>query len=474
MTDAGSGQPQLTEAGAAMLSATSPAIAPLRPIGEPERLPGLDVLRGVAMLGIFFVNMQLFAMPFMEGFGLVSLPDAPRSEQVVWILIQIVCQYKFISLFSLLFGAGVAMQQMRAAAAGRPFVGVFLRRMATLACFGLLHAILLWYGDILFVYALLGTVLLLLVGWSARALLTAAAVCLAVSIVMSSGLGAMSIIAAGHAGGAPSADVEPALPADEATAETTPAETPSLELTEEPTPAPTGWKAISDAGFQPSNEIWIAGEIQAYKHGPLRDALTYRLVSYSFALVSLPLSYGWRVMAMFLLGAALMKLGFFASRPSPWHGRLMAVGLGVGLPLELASAAMTWSSNFELGWLAVASTPLHEIGSAFLCMGYTGLVMRLVSRREVGPVGRAVANLGRMALTVYLLETIVSTALMYWWGGGWFDEVSRVEQLGLVAAIYAGLLIFSNLWLRWAQMGPFEWLWRSITYWRLPPLRRTT
>ena len=137
-----------------------PRPAQFKPVKVTERIESIDVLRGIALLGILVVNSLFFAMPVMIGMNTPGF----GSEQVVanpvewssWWIMTMFFQYKFISLFSILFGVGAAIQFDRAKKAGRPFEGFFVKRMLILLCFGVIHALLFWYGDILTIYAILG------------------------------------------------------------------------------------------------------------------------------------------------------------------------------------------------------------------------------------------------------------------------------------------------------------------------------
>jgi uncharacterized protein len=320
-------------------------------VREPQRILGLDVLRGLAIFGIYMVNMQFFALPFMHIFGYGELADATLREQVAWGVVKVFFEFKFISLFSLLFGMGLAMQLMRASAAGRSFAPLHLRRMGVLAVFGLLHGLLLWYGDILFLYAIVGTFLLLLLPLPPRTLLIIAAISIGLSVVLATGCGSIQVMAKqmqGQAAGPPAAGatgVDPAPPVEEIGPEEL-----GLEV-----PPERGWRAVLTSQFDPSRDVWIDGEIAAYKDGPFLDALAFRAVTYGFALIAAPFTYGWRVAGMFLLGAALMKLEFFRPDRRPWYGRLALFGLGVGLPLELLSAWLNVVNDFQYNFTALGA-----------------------------------------------------------------------------------------------------------------------
>ena len=466
-------------------AAYAAAVEPLGPIREGERLITLDVLRGVAMLGILFVNIQLFSLPFAVGFGMVGMGDAPLADELSWAFVKIFFEYKFISLFSLLFGAGMVVQMTRAEAKGRPFVGLYLRRLAVLAAFGLVHALLLWYGDILFWYALIGIFLLLVRKVPGRTMLIVAAAFILVSAVLSFGCGSLQALTlqwqspgqsqvetdaaeASEAVVAPSENV----PEAEETDDTAPPDGSEQADAPKEDRLPGSLRTMIDAQFQPTNPKWITGELEAYKHGPFADAFIYRAASWSFALMGAVFSYGWRVAGMFLLGAALMKLGFFLPTQRRWQAILCVAGFAVGLPMELVGAGLIVANEHALNFTAVLAAVIHEVGSFALCLGYTGAVSLLASSRRLGGLCRPFARVGRVALSVYLAETIAATAVMYWWGLGWFGDLSRPQLLAMVFAIYVPLMVLSVLWLRFFTIGPFEWLWRTLTYGRAQPMLR--
>jgi uncharacterized protein len=229
---------------------------------------------------------------------------------------------------------------------------------------------------------------------------------------------------------------------------------------------------MCETRFDASHPRWQQAETRAYRHGPFGEALAFRAVTWLLLLTSAAVTWAWRVLGLFLIGAGLMKLAFFHPDRRAWHRRLAVVGIGVGLPLELLAAWLMWSGGFEFDWSLLAATPLHEAGSALLCGGYAGLIALAVPSGALGPLTKPLAGVGRMALTNYLAQTVVATAIMYWWGLGLFGNVTRVQQIGLVAAIFTVQMIFSTLWLRFFRFGPMEWLWRSVTYGNVQPMGR--
>jgi len=455
---------------------------PLRPVGEAERIRALDVLRGFAIFGIFMVNIQFFCLPFMHAWGGPALADAAMNERLAQTVIKVFFEFKFISIFSLLFGIGLAMQLKRAEEAGRPFIPVYLRRMFVLAFFGLAHAIGLWYGDILFLYAVIGTAFLALVRLRVKTLVMLTAVFLLISVVMAGSCGSIQVFmiqaqAAESAGAEPSGteadDAENVGTEDAAAADETaePADEPDDEPDEEAEPL-RGWAALKASQGDPMRDVWVEGEILAYRDGPFLDALAFRIPSYMFAMLAAAFGYGWAVLAMFCLGAALLKSGFFGPEGHAWQKRLCAGGLVVGLPLEVLVGVLSWLNEHQVNFAGVGIHVLHGLGAFALCLGYVGTITLLVNAGVLRPLFAGLAAVGRLALSNYLTQTIVATTLMYWYGLGWFNELSRPRMMLLVVGVYVVQIMVSLLWIRVFRFGPFEWLWRSLTYMRPQPLLR--
>jgi len=437
-------------------SADDPSAAAVRPVPESQRIFALDVLRGFALLGIFMVNMQFFAQPFMHAVADPAVADAPLADKASWFFVKAFCEYKFISMFSLLFGIGMIVQTMRVQAKGRSFAPYYLRRTGILALFGLAHALLLWYGDILFIYACISLVLFLMRGLSARTLIIVAVWLVAGSLFLSTTCASLQVwtlqVQAEQAAAAPEQPEEPATGVE--------------------ADPPRGWAAVMAAGFDPSQEAWARGERLAYREGPFGDVVAFRSVTYGFALIAGVFSYGWHVLVMFILGAALMKLDFFAPGRRAWHRKFLLIGGLVGVPLECLSASIFVWSGFDPGWMLLAVNVLHEVGAYSLCLAYVGGMTLLANSGAARWLMTAMASIGRTALSNYILQTVAATFLMYWWGLAWFDEVSRPEMIGIVLVIYAGQLVTSRIWLSVFSIGPLEWLWRSLTYLRPQPMLR--
>ena len=467
----------------------------LRPVGESERIFALDVLRGFAIFGIFLVNIVFFGRPLMTFTGPIGGEDASTGEVVAWAISEVFFEFKFISLFSLLFGVGMAVQLARATATGRSFAALFARRLAILGVFGLVHALGFWYGDILFLYACSGFGLLVLARCRPRTLLiTAAAMFLSV-FVLTGTIGAIQIALGDRSGGEPAVALDDPVEAtvvgagevaekvaagtaeegnDGREVEEVAAEDEPRSIAEGLREQPFG--TVVEFVKESPQEVFLDGlsdlERVAFGDGPFLAAVAVRGFIWLMIVVQSVFTLFWRILATFLAGAAMMKLGFFGESGHRWQRRLLAVGVLVGLPLEIGAAVLAHGATFGQSWVWLAGEGLHFFGSLLLCLGYVGGVTILVRRGRRGWLARGLAAVGRMALSNYLLQTLVASFVMYWWGLGLFDTFSRPQMFLLVVVVFPLQIVGSVIWLRFFRAGPFEWLWRSLTYLRPQPLFR--
>ncbi len=467
--------------GGAIASAVA---GPTRP---GERLLVMDVLRGIALFGIFVVNMPLMAMPMMIGFG----GPAPGNvgDDVAWWISTLFFQFKFISLYSILFGAGFMLQRLRAEAKGRSHTGVYVRRLLVLSLFGLIHAILIWYGDILFMYSMLGFLLLGLGSLSAKTLVRIGIAGVLIGAVLSSGFGALQIAMTGGAefyasssaveqadeverdglmiDGDSSSDAGDVMLGSDSDPESDGDFDGDVVADEMPL---RGIAAMTAGQFNPFTEEWIEGETAAFRDGPVSDAILFRAVLWGFGLISGAFSWGWHVAGLFLVGAAMMKGGFFAPERAAWHRRA-ALLLIPGLLLQFANAWVLAMNDHNMTMGGALMSGPYAVGAVMTTFGYIGVICLVVHRRPDNPMLAAIAKPGRMGLTGYLGESVIATGIMYWWGLAMFGTFDRLQLIGLVVVIYLAILAFANIWFRFFMLGPLEWVWRSATYLRAVPLR---
>ncbi|HBR3158049.1 TPA: DUF418 family protein [Klebsiella pneumoniae] len=371
-----------------------------------ERNVTLDFVRGVAILGILLLNISAFGLPKAAYLNPAWSGSASLSDAWTWALLDLLAQVKFLTLFALLFGAGLQLLLPR----GKRWIQ---SRLTLLALLGFIHGLFFWDGDILLAYALVG-----LVSWRmvreahhVKSLFNTGVVLYLTGIAVLVLLGLISGTAANRS-----------------------------------------W--APDAANLQYEQYWKL-------HGGM-EAVSNRADMLSDNLLALGAQYGWQLAGMMLMGAVLMRSGWLKGQFSLRHYRrtgalLVAAGMAVNLPAIFAQWYLAWDYRwcaFLLQAPRELSAPLQAIGYAALAWGYWPQLCRF---RLVG----AIACVGRMALTNYLLQTLICTTLFYHLG--LFMRFDRLQLLAFVPPIWAVNLLVSSLWLRRFRQGPVEWLWRQLT-----------
>lgn len=407
--------------------ATSSA-EPARPVptAPGDRIFQLDVLRGWAILGILAVNAIAFAWPFQLMMSEAPPPGATSQADLIGVWVTDVFFHdKFRTLFTMLFGVSIFLVGGEKSDEAR---GALLwRRLLWLGLFGLLHGVVLWYGDILLHYAYCGLLMMMMRSWSARRLLwIGGGVTLlwaVVAVVASWGMANLPAEVA--------AQMEAARPVvtPEAIAE-------AVALYR------SGWPA----GLMENIEVWA----------------TFQLMASPFLIpVSVPLM---------MLGLGLFKSGYLHGRAPLWtYGLVILVG-GANLA---AFAVWGWQDT-----MAGEADPTKGLaagagGAAFLITLFYASVLILLVRFGLRPLVGWLAPVGRMAFTNYLTQTLIMVTLYYApWGPMWFGQQGPAQMWMVVGAIWAAQIIWSPLWLSVFSMGPLEWIWRCLTYGRMVPIRK--
>ena len=392
------------------------------PAGLKERIISLDVLRGFAVLGILIMNIQSFSMPGAAYINPSAYGDLEGVNRWVWILSHVLTGGKFISIFSMLFGAGVVIFTERAENQGFNSAALHFRRMAWLLVLGMLHAYLIWSGDILVSYALCGMVAFFFRHLRPARLLRLAVMFFLVPPIMDLLFG-LSL---------------PFWP-DEALAGT-------LE------------------SWYPDAPV-IRNEIRSMR-GSWLEQMEYRVPASIFMQTGYFLMETfWHVVAMMLTGMALYKWQVLsAQRSSVFYLRMTVTGLVIGYGLSVTGVILNFRNGWSLEYSMFLGQQYNYLGSAGAALGYTGLIMLLcrsvLCKRSVS----ILASAGRMAFTNYILQSILCTLVFYGHGWGLFGSMERKHQVMLVLGIWAIQLVVSPVWLHYFRYGPLEWLWRSLTY----------
>jgi uncharacterized protein len=393
----------------------------MKPVKQQERVVALDVLRGFAILGILVVNVELFRGPeYLLSFA--GAGDPSGADAALATLVAVFAESKFITTLAFLFGLGFALQGMRAEARGRSPGRLLARRMAALGLFGVVHAVLIWSGDILLTYALIGFLFLLFYRRRPRTLLVWAGAFISIPFLLTV-VGALALLMT-TAGGTEAAQSAPQMG--------------------------------SFREFAQSAQ-------EAYTSGSYPQMVVQRLKEVAIFLSFVLVTVGPLVLAMMLIGGAVARAGWISDLAAhrPEIRRTALVGLSVGLPLNVVYALLSRSQDDAVALLAI--TPF-VVGAPLLALGYIAAGTLLVERFPRAGATRRLAAVGRLALSNYLAQSIVMTAIFY--GLGLYGSVGLAPALGIAAALISLQLLLSPIYLRRFNQGPAEWLWRRLTYGR--------
>ena len=415
------------------VESVNPAVRPA-PTPPGQRILTIDILRGFALFGILLVNMDLFVHSYASVVAGTTLPENPID---VWAyrLILFFAFGKFYSIFSFLFGLGMMLQFQRTQARGGRFSRLWLRRMAILLVFGLIHAYFIWVGDILILYSFVGTAMLLWRKARPRTLLIWAAIALAVPLILTAALYGTFALGLATAG-------EAAMDA-----------------------AAVGQQQRYAAMAATADQLYATG---TYWQVTLQRANEMALVfgTYPFML--------FNVAAAMLLGLYAGRRGIFDDIPAhlPFIRKAWLWGLIVGVSGNLISvyfiehSARTTPSPELLLTLAG-----QTIGAPALAIFYMASLTLLVERTRWRVRLAPIAAMGRMALTNYLLQSVICTLLFYGYGFGLYGRTGVAVNVVLTTVIYGVQMLFSVWWLGRYRFGPMEWLWRTLTYGKRQPMR---
>jgi uncharacterized protein len=440
------------------------------PVAPEERIDLVDALRGVALLGILLVNIAWFTQPFATEF-LPPSESLTTLDRIADAAVRFVAETKFYSMFSLLFGFGMAIQMGRAELRGASFVPLFLRRRLALFVIGILHVVLMWYGDILHGYAILGCVLLLFRNCRPRTVVVWLVVFMLAPVLLFTGLTALALFA--QRLGADQGWATEGMPA---AVSTSPA--PDSQATQ-PTLSPGSAPADDDNPFA-SEEAWVGfmsqwaqRETAVFRSGTFAEQVQLRLENFVWSALMLGLLYP-NILGLFLGGVWIARRGVFHApgQHLDWLRRAALLGLAVGIPLNIAYAWIVFRSfSDQGGTLMLAAVAIGFLAGPALMLGYVASL----SLWWQTSVGRACLTpftfVGRMALTNYLLQSFICTSIFYSRGMGWFGQVGPAQAVGVALLVYAFQIPISHLWLKRFPFGPMEWLWRSFTYGRRISMR---
>lgn len=399
-----------------------------------ERILTLDTVRGVAVMGILLLNIVAFAMPGPAYFNPAAYGGDTGIDLAVYLANFILFDGKMRGLFSFLFGASMLLVIELADAKGESPARVHYARMVWLLVFGLVHCWLIWWGDILNHYALIGMIAFLFRKARVKTLMIVGVILLVLQLAIAA-----------------------MLPFTVAMAQATPAD---RELAETMTALKQGF------GTPPAS--WIAEQVAIYR-GHWWGIAVERFAEARFLPLAGLFQFGWETLAYMLFGMAGLKSGMLTGS---WERRRylkwLAIGFGIGIQVYTALAAYMVSSGFSLMAVVtgvwVATVPFRPL----MIMAWASLIILLM--RPGGALTTRIAATGRMAFTNYLATSLICTTLFYGYGLGWYGELSRAEAYLVVLAVWALMLLWSKPWLERFAYGPLEWLWRSLSRGHVQPM----
>ena len=401
------------------------------PVLREQRIESIDSLRGVAILGILIVNLSMRGFSLPEGLPAHELwPDV--VDRTVETLILFFADQQFITLFAFLFGLGLAEQMMRADAGNARFLPLYLRRLGVLFLIGLAHFLLLWDGDILHAYATDGLIVLLFLRRSPTTLLVSAAIVLCIPLLF------FGI-------------------------------TTRYAMTGHVNPYAMNWIEYEDLT---EDRQTIDEARHVYSHGTYAEMIEFRAGGLREFLPGTDDAY---ILAGFLLGVYAARRGIlhdvsahraFIRRVQRWGAMIGLAGSAVFVIGESNPSAMSVIHNVGRMCLVFAAPAM----SFFYASTIVLLTRGEAWRRRLAPL----ASVGRMALSNYLLQSVICTTIFYSYGLALFCKVRPSLGLLLTIGVWLIQIPLSGWWLRRFQFGPVEWLWRSLTYWRPQPMRVST
>ena len=407
---------------------------------EP-RIATLDIVRGVAVMGILAMNIVAFAMPFQAYMNPAAFGSEGAADYVSWAFSFIFVDGKMRGLFSFLFGASMLLVIERAAASGHSPARVHFPRMLWLLVFGLAHFYLIWFGDILAGYAQIGMIAYLFHRLSSGALLRWGFGLLTVQffLFLSLGFATFYLQSAASAPGADAATV-------------------------------AEWQTMQhDFGVVTAP---VMAEKMGLHLGSWTGLFDHRFGEQMTKPFASTLFFGWETLAYFLFGMVLLRNGFFRGEWAPERYRKwMLIGFGIGIPAYALLAWVLWQDGFSVPMVVLvvmgATVPFRPL----MVMAIASTI--ILASRSRGALVDRIAAAGRAAFTNYLGTSILMTTLFYGYGLGLYGSLGRAELWLVVLAMWALMLLWSKPWLERFRYGPFEWLWRSLSRGSLQPMRKS-
>ncbi len=428
------------------------------PVSQQERIVILDSLRGIALLGILLMNIPYMGLPEPSFDHLLLNNEMGTINEKVWWYVNWIPEGTQRAIFSMLFGAGIILfvTRLEKKTEGMWPAEYFLRRQLWMTVFGLINGyILLWPGDILFQYSIIGIIAFVFRRLPVKGLLIAAAVCLLLMTARENRdlYKQKEVI---HKG--------------ELVAKLDTTRVKLTDVQKEELGAMTGMKEKSDtAALKKDMKRNIEKSTGSYE-------VLYNYISGVTAMIELNYTYYgvWDILLFMLLGMAFYKSGVLTGQVSvKWYWAMFVGGLGIGLLLTWMRLDFIMDHQFN-GFEITKHKGFeyYELSRTFRSVGLFGLLMLLFKSGWFNWFFRLMRPVGQMAFTNYLMQSLMGALFFFGIGFGMLGKLQRYEIYMVAVAIWAIEITWSHIWLRYFRFGPLEWCWRSLTYWKKQPMRK--
>jgi uncharacterized protein len=432
----------------------------LQPVQQADRIKTIDMIRGFALLGILLMNIPGFGINWDAWYKIMTGPHNTK-DFYTFAIVETFFEGTMRGLFSMLFGAGMILFTInkKEAQTGPSVAEYYYRRLLWLVLFGVFNAfVLLWFGDILFFYGLCGMVLYVFRNTAPKWLLVLGLFCMLVGMFKTQ------------------LQWNEMTEKRKAYTEAVKTEKAKKKLSPEQEAAKNEWLEMEkrmkpDTSYSNRNlRKMQSGYTTVYQYWLPMNADNEAWGMYH--------NWVWDGLTMMFIGMALFGWGFFSNKlSSSTYVMLLLIGYGVGIPISwftFNSGGLEQMAN--LGAYADRYTVnhriLYDVRRILLAMGHACLLLLIFRSRIVPWLMKALSNVGQLAFTNYLMQSIICTWLFYGYGFGWYNTLAFHQLYYVVFAVWIFQIIFSAIWLRFFKFGPFEWLWRSLTYWQFQPMKK--
>lgn len=401
-----------------------------------QRIEGIDLLRGFALLGLPTMNMVSFSMPFSAYINPTSFAEHYFLNDFLFSFFHLFSDQKFMGLFSLLFGASILLLANKSKESGKTPAFIHYSRMFWLFVLGILHSLYLWDGDILALYAILGCLLYPLKFIRARWLLLIACIVMVGAVFCNM------------------VNLESPLMEEAEVLEINSIYQPSdIELQE--------LKDLYQGDYHGIRQVLVSYYTDVDELAPNR-----LLEAFSFSGIL-------RAFSMMCLGIVLLKLGLLQGQFScTFYHRLLRISLLISVPIISLGLFYNYWHKWQLESFATYGSVANDIGSVPLILAYIAIFSLFQKAEVYSRLKGAVQNVGKMALTNYLMQSVICSFVFYGYGLGLYAQLSRLQLLPIIILIWILQLSWSTWWLSHFKQGPIEWVWRVLTYLRWQnPLR---